>query len=280
MPLWAKTAVICSLLWLSACSSTTFVYNRLHLILPWYVDKYVDLERNQREELDQLLVPFLAWHRQQELPIYVDLLDAIEARLDRPLTPGDVADVYATMEAAWFRLEGESLNWLLELGASLSDQQIQSFVEELQEHQLEWEDEYLTRSDQKFYKESYDNLLDSVQDYLGRLSKPQRNRLREAGDALQRSDHVWLEERAAWLARLELMLRRQPGWQQEIREAVERRDETVSAQYRSTYEHNLQVIFSALADVLNSRTDKQDARLRRELDDLRDDLETLIAQGS
>jgi uncharacterized protein DUF6279 len=280
VPLWAKTAVICSLLWLSACSSTTFVYNRLHLILPWYVDSYVDLERSQREELDQLLAPFLAWHRQQELPIYVELLDAIEARLEQPLTPGDVADVYTTMEAAWFRLEAEGLNWLLELGASLSDKQIQSFVEELQEHQLEWEEEYLTRSDQKFHEESYDNLLDSVQDYLGRLNKPQRNRLREAGDALQRSDHVWLQERAAWLAQLTVMLQRKPGWQQEIRDAIARRDETVSAQYRSTYEHNLQVIFSALADVLNSRTDKQDARLRRELDDLRDDLETLIAQGS
>ena len=28
---------------LGACSSTTFVYNRLDSILPWYLDDYVDL---------------------------------------------------------------------------------------------------------------------------------------------------------------------------------------------------------------------------------------------
>lgn len=279
MPYWVKAAVVCSLLWLSACSGTTFIYNRLHFILPWYVDGYVDLERDQREELDQLLAPFLAWHRQQELPLYIELLDAIETSLDRPLTTAGVAAIYAGAESAWFRLEGEALNWLLELGSSLSDEQVEDFIEKLQESQLEYEDEYLTRSDQQFHEDVDDNLQDSLQDYLGRLSKPQRNRLREASDALQRSDRVWLQERAAWLVQLERMLQRQPGWQQEIRDAIARRDETVSRHYRDTYEHNLQVIFSAFVDVLNSRTEKQDEHLRRELEDLREDLQSLIARG-
>jgi Family of unknown function (DUF6279) len=275
MPVWLKACVICSLLWLSACSSTTFVYNRLHLILPWYVDDYVDLERDQRKQLDVMLAPFLAWHRQQELPLYIELVDAIESSLDQPLSPGNVAAIYADIEAAWFRLEAESLNWLLELGATLSEEQVESFLAELQERQLDYEDEYLSRSDREFHRESYDNFLDSLQDYLGRLDKSQRNRLREASESLVRSDDVWLQERAAWLVQLGVMLQRQPGWQQEIRDAIARRDETVSQRYRDTYEHNLQVIFSTLADVLNSRTEKQDTHLRRELDDLRDDLETL-----
>jgi len=39
------------------------------------------------------------------------------------------------------------------------------------------------------------------------------------------------------------------------------------------------VIHAALAQVLNSRTEKQDSRLRKKIADLREDLQTLVAQG-
>ena len=40
---WIKAGLICTLLLLGACSSTSFVYNRLDFIVPWYADDYVDL---------------------------------------------------------------------------------------------------------------------------------------------------------------------------------------------------------------------------------------------
>jgi hypothetical protein len=91
---------------------------------------------------------------------------------------------------------------------------------------------------------------------------------------------VWLQERADWTERLAVILQRQPGWQEQVREAIARRNETVSRQYQQTFEHNLKVILNAVADVLNDRTGKQDKHLRGELRNLREDLETLIAQGS
>ena len=51
---------------LTGCS-TTFLYNRLNIILPWYMGTYVDLDRQQRDYLDELLDPFLTWHREEEL---------------------------------------------------------------------------------------------------------------------------------------------------------------------------------------------------------------------
>jgi uncharacterized membrane-anchored protein YhcB (DUF1043 family) len=41
----------------------------------------------------------------------------------------------------------------------------------------------------------------------------------------------------------------------------------------------MDVVFGAIADVLNSRSARQDKRLRNELNDLRDDLQTLVSQG-
>lgn len=269
-------ALLCCL---TACSGTTFVYNRLDTILPWYVDDYVELSGPQEQQLDLTLQPFLSWHRNQELPRYVELLGEIDASLDRPVTAEDVGAIYRDLEGAWLRLEDESLNWLLELGATLSDAQVGEFLAYLQERQEEYEEEYLTRTEPEYREDSYDSFADSMEDYLGRLSPQQRERLRQASNALERADAVWLGERAAWLQRLAVLMQREPGWQQRVREAVARRGETVSPRYQEVYAHNLQVIFAAVADVVNSRSEKQDRHLRMELADLQEDLQTLIAQG-
>ena len=123
------------------------------------------------------------------------------------------------------------------------------------------------------------NLVDSMQDYLGRLGREQKQVLENASTQLRRSDTIWLREREAWLQRLEVFMQRQPGWQAAVRDAVARRSEVVSAEYLELYDHNLGVIHAAVAEVLNSRTEAQDRRLRRKLSDLRRDLETLVSQG-
>jgi DNA-dependent RNA polymerase auxiliary subunit epsilon len=275
---WIKAGLICTLLLLGACSSTSFVYNRLDFIVPWYADDYVDLDAGQREQLDEMLVPFLAWHRQQELPRYIELLDDIQLRLDRPLAPDDVAASYAEVEQAWIRLQGQALAWVLELGDGLTDEQVEEFLEELQDQQLEYEKKYLRRSEETYRQESYDNFKDSLQDNLGRLDKAQRQRLLDASEELRRSDAIWLREREIWLQRMGVILQREPGWQEVMREAIQRRDQTTSSLYLETFDHNLQVVFAAVADVLNSRTPKQDKHLRSRLADLREELESLLVQ--
>lgn len=121
--------VMAVLLFLGACSSTTFIYNRLDFILPWYLDDYVDLNRDQKASLDASLKPFLLWHRVDELPRYVQILSEIEQGLDGTVTPGMVGKLFSEVEQAWLRLEDEALDWLFELGAELSDEQIQEFLQ-------------------------------------------------------------------------------------------------------------------------------------------------------
>ncbi|HEY9147951.1 MAG TPA: DUF6279 family lipoprotein [Gammaproteobacteria bacterium] len=274
-----KTAVLACLLGLTACSGTTFVYNRLDTILPWYVDDYVELNASQERQLEGILRPFLDWHRQQELPRYVELLNQVDCSLDHEVTPAELANIYDEMQVAWLRLEQESLDGLLELGESLSDAQVQEFLAYMWKRQDEYEEEYLTRSGSEYREEIYENFADTLEDYLGRLTAEQKDRLRQATADFERADEVWLQERAASIERLAVILRREPGWQEQVREAVKRRAETVSPRYQQVYQHNLAAVFAAVAGVLNSRTERQDRYLREELAGLREDLETLIAQG-
>ena len=274
-----KYLLVLLLVLIGGCSSTTFIYNRLDFILPWYLDDYVDLNRAQDAFLDEQLEPFLAWHRSEELPLYVDILDNVDAALDTQLTSQDIEALSLQIEQAWFRLEARALDWLLSLGGELSDEQVQEFLGELWKKQEKYEKKYLDRSDEEYREDSFESMLDNTQDYLGRLDSTQKQVLEDASGELIRSDGIWLTERADWLRRLEVFMQREPGWEQRIRDAVANRSDTLSEEYVQLYEHNLQVIYAALAEVLNSRTEKQDRRLRNRLDDLRKDLETLIAQG-
>ena len=267
------------LLLLGACSGTTFVYNRLDFLLPWYVDDYAELNGEQELYLAELIAPFLAWHRSQELPAYVEIIDAIEKGLDQPQTPAGLAAIFAHLEEAWLRLEGEALDWLLDLGAQLSDEQIAGFLQQMQEQQVEFEEEYLQRSDEEFYEDSYKNLVDNAKEYLGALTDEQRKLLRDASRRLLRSDQAWLQERALWLDQLAELLRREPQWQQRVRDAVAARRESPSPKYRHIYEHNMGVIYEIIATLLNARNAQQDKFLRDKLEGLRKDLDTLIEQG-
>jgi len=276
---WCKVCVLGALLLLGACSSTSFVYNRLDFLVLWYVEDYVDLDQYQKQYTSDVLASFLLWHRTQELPDYPRILDQIEDNLSQPQTPEMVASVFSDFEAAWLRLEAKGLGLLLDLGVQLSDEQIDKFMEKLWERQLEYKEEYLERTDEEFREDSYEEAVDSAREYLGPLSDKQRELLREFSRSLLRSDHVWLQERAEWLAELAVLLERKPGWQQRVREAVAARRKNPSAEVRRAYDHNLQVIYTVIAQLLDGRSEQQDAHLRDRLSSLREDLQVLIAEG-
>ncbi|MFT5709543.1 MAG: hypothetical protein ACI8QT_000229 [Halioglobus sp.] len=277
---FSRLGAVFLVLFLSACSSTSFIYNRLDIILPWYLDDYVDLSREQNHSLDSLLQPFLRWHRQEELPQYALMLSDIEASLDQPVSPEVVAGIFTTIEAAWFRLEDRSIEWMFKLGDELSEEQISQLLGVLNQEQEEYEEKYLPRSDEEYQEESYDNFTDGLGDYLGRLSSNQREILLGASAELQRIDGLWLQERAAWLGNFTRALRREPGWKQQLRDLKNNREQHAAPEYSAMYAHNLTVIGRAIAEVVDSRSEKQDKRVRGKLESLREDFEGLIAQGN
>ena len=269
---------VCMLVCLGACSSTTLVYNRLDFILPWYLERYVDLDREQGRQLDEQLEPLLAWHRREELPQYLELLDTMIADLDDDLDLALIGQRTDELEIAWYRVRDRGLDELLELGNALRDDQIDEFIESLNKKQRKYERKYLSRDDEEFREDAYDNLREFFEDYLGRLNAEQRQRVKDAVANLQRSDDRWLSERAEWIAVMTLELNRDPGWEDRVRYTIFNWESQLDADTLAVYEQNTQTVQMALVDVVNARTEKQDRRLRRKLQSLREDLVLLIGQ--
>lgn len=267
------------LLLLAACSSTRFFYNRLDFFIPWYIDDYVELNDRQDDILNQLLVDYLQRHRQQYLPRYSKLLDQMLVAIEDPLTLDEVSAVYSRLDAEVSQLQSDTLAWMLLLGEDLSEQQVQEFRRNLEEQQREYEAEYLSRDEAAYRKQVFAGLKESYSDYLGRLQPQQILILHDSAGRILRLDDCWLEMRRYRLLKLEPILRRQPGWEAKVRALMNDPSIPGAAEYERRYSENLAIIFQTTVAMINSRSSKQDRRLKARLNNLRSDLLALNQQG-
>jgi hypothetical protein len=269
----------CLVLALGACSSTKFAYNRLDLLLSWYLGRYVDLDGEQSDWFDARIGALLDWHRAEELPKYVAFLDGLQQDLDRPLTITQVLDYTDTLELAWYRIRDPALEELLALGERLTPEQIDGFIAELRKRQEKYEKKYLPRSEAEFREEAADDLRDMLEDYLGRLSGEQAERVHETAERLARTDREWLDERAAWIDEMERLLQREPGWQAAIRSTISNWEAQLDETTLEVYERNTLLVQELVVAVVNERSERQDRRLRGRLEDLREDFSDLHGQA-
>ena len=271
-------SILLAIMLLTSCSGS-FAYNRLDWLIPWYVDSYVDLSSEQRQSLREQLAPLLQWHRQEELARYLALLDKMDAELQYPVSEGQVENWIDELSQASERVEQTLLQVAIDFGASISDKQMEEFIENLFSQQEELEEELLERNDEEYAREHTNHLEDLMKRVMGRLSKEQVQRLELAAQGMRRYDSVWLQERRAWLDQLEVLLQRKSGWQEQVRQAYEDRLNNRSAEYTEIVEYNIDIVAAALADVLNTRSDKQKAHTDSEFDDMRTMLQKLVDQA-
>jgi hypothetical protein len=260
-------ACLGTILMLAGC--TSLAYNRLDWLIPWYVDGYVDLTNEQRKLLRKKLTSPLDWHRQEELANYIDILNGIEADLDGEVTAETVRRWADEMFDAAVRIQRSLLAVALEFGTQISDEQVEEFVASLWERHEEMEEELRSRSYAEYTDEDYDSLVETLQRFLGRLSREQKAILREASNKLVRFDKAWLDEGRAWLTKMENLLQREAGWQEAIMQAYDARASLRSAEYRAAFEHNMGLVTQAYAEVIGTMSERQRKRAQNEFDDLR-----------
>ena len=263
------------LIFLTGCSSTTFVYNRIDFLLPWYLASYVDLSRDQKQYLDELLIPFYSWHRHEELPRYAEIINSVEEILDSEVKVENIILITQDVEESWFRLEDELLLWILPLTKDLSDEQINNFLQVMQTKTIESENRYLKRNDQVYQKDNYNRLRKNLRRFIGTMSKEQLGFVKIASKNMRRVDTEWVQNRKKLVANLGSILQRKESWEKRFI-SITHRDDLVSKNYRDNYAYNIDITNHLIAAILNTRTEKQDKKLRAQLKRYRTDIETLI----
>ena len=269
----------CLLLTLTGCSATQFIYNRVDVLVRWYLDDYVSLDRDQRVQFDERLDIFLEWHRREELPEYVVLLDDALTILDNGVSLDATRDMADRIELAAIRFQDPFLELLLSTGKDLRQEQRVEFIDNMMAKQEEFEADRLARSDDEYREDLKKRFDKQLSRYMGPLTSVQTDRITAGVADMTRLDRFWLEDRRVWIEALsDILLQAEDDWPDQVRALIAGREEALLPAYRQGIDHNGEIILQLSRDVLISRTDKQDRKLRGKLLALRDDLAALAAQ--
>lgn len=266
---------------LVGCSANRLLYNRADTFIRWAADDYVSLTREQQAAFDQRLDDFLAWHRNEELPHYREFIVSSLATLEDGVTLKEAVAISEEIDLAADRFQIQFVELLLATAEDLSDDQLQGFLVELERNQKEYAEDRLVRDEEAYYQDSTKTMYDLIKRLMGRLNTEQKDEIETRSKQLMRIDGLWHNDRTRWGSALRVILEEKaPGWQAAIRTLGETRSEARLPEYVAGIEHNGDVILSLLVDTINSRTERQDRRMRRFLEGLVGDIDALTAASA
>ena len=269
-----KKAALILVLFLGGCSSITFIYNQFDNLFPWYLQSYVDLDRDQKKYLDELLTPFFQWHRVEEMPKYAQIIGDLELAINDEIDIESIALITHNVEESWFRLEDQMIMWATPLARELSDEQINKFIQVLKTKTTQSEKKLLLRNDQVYQSDSYKSLRKNLRRFMGSLTKDQLELVKITSQEMRRVDAERIQSRKAFNEKLSLILQREQGWEERLKK-ITHSDDLVAENYQSTYAFNTDLIQQLLVAILNSRNDKQDKKLRTQLSRYKADINSL-----
>lgn len=196
---WRKALLplVASCLLATGCSATKLGYDTAPMWLGWQLDRYLNLDDTQRELVSTRLEALQRWHRQTQLPGYVEFLKQIEGRLAQPVSAADFEQWRKQALAAWEPLAVRLAPDVAALALTLRPAQIERLSQRLAESNDEWRREHMPAEARQLEKARVERLIKRTRWFVKDLRPGQEDEIRTLAAALPPSEALWLAERQA-----------------------------------------------------------------------------------
>ncbi|MGY6553360.1 MAG: DUF6279 family lipoprotein [Wenzhouxiangella sp.] len=262
---------------LSGCGVRT-AYNNLDWLTVRWVNQQVDLDRDQEAMLRDWLTEQLAWHCQTQLPLYQAVAEAIRHDLlTNNLNQARLAEHGQSVAELGRTLTERSLPLLIELAASLSDEQVAQVLEAFDERTEEVRVSVEEKSLEELAEERLESMERMLRRFMGRSNRPQRERLALWADSVTATESYQLRQRLYWQDRLGQALDQRDNQALLAGEiaALMRPESAWSDEYRQVMEGNRVLTLAALEDVIAVADNRHLNRLSSRLTGLINDFQRL-----
>jgi hypothetical protein len=163
-----------------SCSLVKIAYNNAPEAMHWWLDDYFDFTESQNATLKPALHALHDWHRQTQLPVYVEILQKIQSDLSQEaIEPSAVCENMETMQDVIQKLQYETSSIILEMAPLLSDKQLIYFQKMLQKRALKWKSEWLKKTREEQIEVRLEKIIDYAENVYGSLNKPQKTMLKQ-----------------------------------------------------------------------------------------------------
>ncbi len=272
----------CALL-LAACTSLTqLAYNQLDWWMIRKVNRFVDLNPEQKKATKAAIAEFHNWHRTTQLPRYASFLEDFNDQVRTRKLTGE--DIHARIDQAQEFLDAASEHLIpaaIDIMPSLSDEQVQSILKNIAEEREEYIDEYVDVSDAKRQDKHYDNLLGYTKPWLGRLTKEQKTWVRDWSKTLEPFEALNAEQQVLWQQDIaKLLSQREKSEQLEanLKDLMFYRTDDWDPTLEAILDRNQTLTYELLARLINEATPEQKEHLHTRLADFSKDFLVLAGK--
>ena len=271
---------------LSACSAIKLGYNSLPTLAYWWLDGYADFSDEQAPRVRDGLARLLAWHRQEELPRVVELLERMEQMAPGEITAQQACGVVAATRDRLHAVADQALPGLTALAASLTGPELRHLGRKFHRNNERFEDEWVKLPPSERHDKRFQQMQERVEMIYGRLDEPQRVVLRRRIEQSAFDPARALGERQRRQHDLLQVLRRltsaggvpQPEGQALVRTWLAHAESSPDPAYRAHQDALLQEGCTTFALVHQSTTAAQREQAVRRLRAYQRDLRDLMAQ--
>ena len=164
---------------LGACSTIKLAYNNLPELSYWWLDAYLDFDGSQTPKVRDELAQLLSWHRQNELPRVLGVLQEAQTLAPREVTAAQACRMADQIRERLLAVTERAEPAGTELALSLTDAQLQQLERKYAKNNAEYRKEWLDRSPAEVQEKRYEKFLDRLEDFYGRLTPEQRELVRQ-----------------------------------------------------------------------------------------------------
>ncbi|MDR2306905.1 MAG: DUF6279 family lipoprotein [Paucimonas sp.] len=271
-------ALLATCLLLAACSRIDLAYRNLDHLVPWSLDDYLDMNREQKHLLDERLKVHLAWHCQTQLPGYLDWLDQVRLMVaNDAVTDQALRQRTAEARQAIGRVAEAITPSASELLRGMSDAQVatmrRAFHDDIAKRQQDYVDTPLAEQ----IDERARRMQKRLRPWFGELSASQRLRVVNWSQALGDQNRQWIANRAHWQQQLALAMdqRDTPGFEPRLAQLLQHKESLWTPEYRQAFQNTEQQARSLLVDLVRQSSPAQRAFLQQRLGKVRADFSGL-----
>jgi len=162
-----------------SCSLVKTAYNNAPALVAWRLDDYFDFNDAQKAKLKPALHELHAWHRKNELPRYVSLLNEIHDDLNHDVSAATACQRIESIKSHVQTLQTQITPIIVDVAATLSDKQLQHLQKRLEKRNREWKEEWWQDTPEEQREVRLEKSTEFAEKVYGDLNEKQINLLKQ-----------------------------------------------------------------------------------------------------
>lgn len=273
---WIFIILFCVIV-LSSCSSRQLGYRYAESLITWQLNQQVSLTREQRSAVRADLDRFLQWHAENEMPRYLQLLEAIEEAVNNSEIDALQLRGWAEQaESFWREIRQALIPYADRFFQSLSETQKLALISH-------WRERFEERMEnvEDLDSERAEIMIERIESSLGRVTTSQKQIATQWQSESIDNSELWIEYQLHWLDGLTNLLMLPAdgdGYALLLHRLFLQPEEWRSEELNSAIAQNEQAGYEFVVALMHTLDQRQQRQLTRELRRWQRDLRGMMRQ--